>query len=176
MARLDRKEGRFDVQYEYGQIDAALAGYQSVYGQELAWYRFSHELSQTHDIYDEGAGVGRVFHPPVTVPVLAAVREEGQASQETGGLYWTDAIHLTASFAQITKTGLTRMDVKHGTYLRDRIAYDGRIFRVTRISVLGQIISRDIVVGIDAVQLKASDLTDDAQFEAWATGDGDLSE
>ncbi|MEV4576029.1 hypothetical protein AB0K16_22565 [Nonomuraea jabiensis] len=167
MARLDRKSGRFNVVYESDEIDGALEGYQGVYGQEIAYYRYSRAESSFHPVYGEAAGTGRVFYTPVDVPVLQVIREEGAADQREAGLYWTDSIHVIASFGHLSKTGLTELDIAHGSYLNDRMAYDGRIFRVTAIHVLGQIRRRDFIVSIDATQLKREDLINDPAFSNW---------
>lgn len=171
MAKLDRKKGRFDPRYESNEIDGALEGYQIVYGQEIAYFRYSHSQSYYHDVYGEADHGGRIYYAPVQVPVLQVMREEGPAEQDQAGLYWTDSIHITASFAHLSKTGLTELDIKHGSYLNDRFAYDGRLFRITRIAVLGQLKTRDVIVGIDGIQLKRDDILSDPQFEAWWSGD-----
>ncbi|MDP9870326.1 MULTISPECIES: hypothetical protein [Streptosporangium] len=171
MARLDRKKGRFDPVYESDEIDGALEGYQTVYGQEITYFRYDRADSETHDVYGEADDAGRIYFAPVAVPVLSVVREEGPAEQAPAGLSWTDTLHLTASFSHLTKTGLTELDVKHGSYLNDRLAYDGRLFRVTKVAVLGQLKTRDVVVGVDAIQLKKEDIANDPQFAAWWTGD-----
>lgn len=171
MARLDRKSGRFNVVYESDEIDGALEGYQGVYGQDIEYFRYSRTDSQFHNVYGEATGVGRVYYNPVPVPVLQVIREEGRAVQEDAGLYWTDGIHVIASFAHLSKTGLTELDIRHGSYLNDRLAYDGRIFRIEKISVLGQIRRRDFIVSVDAVQLKREDIVNDPQFQAWWDGD-----
>ncbi|GAA2322316.1 hypothetical protein GCM10010149_89350 [Nonomuraea roseoviolacea subsp. roseoviolacea] len=171
MARLDRKSGRFNVVYESDEIDGALEGYQTVYGQSIAYFRFSRSDSYSHDVYGEATEGGRIFYAPVEVPVLQVIREEGLAEQKDAGLSWTDGIHIIASFAHLAKTGLTEMDLQHGRYLNDRFTYDGRVFRVHKISVLGQIKRRDFMVGIDAYQLKREDLINDPQWAAWLDTD-----
>jgi len=167
MARLDKKAGRFNVTYEGDEIDGALEGYQTVYGQKIAYFRFSRSDSYVHDVYGEATAGGRIFFAPVQVPVLQVIREEGPAEQKDAGLSWTDGLHITASFAHLSKTGLTKLDINHSAYLNDRFSYDGRLFRVTKISVLGQLPARDFMVGIDAVQLKREDILNDPQFSLW---------
>jgi len=176
MARLDHKKGRFDVEYESDEIDGALHGYQGIYGQSVLYYKYLKDSSQFHDVYGEPTGSGRIFQSPEAIPVLSVVREEGSAEQLDGGLYWTDTLHLSASFAQLTKAGLTQLDIVHGRYLNDRLGYDGRIWKVTRIAILGQITKRDFIVGVDAVQMKGADLTEDPQFADWANVNVDIGD
>ncbi|MGW0060362.1 hypothetical protein ACWDTT_10590 [Streptosporangium sandarakinum] len=167
MSRLDRKQGRFDTTYESVAMESALRDHQGVYGQSVDYFRFSHALSTIHDVYDEATEAGRVFYEPVALPVLSVTRTEGTPDQTSGGLYWTDRIHLTASFRQLLGAGLSRLDIEHGRYVRDRFVYDERVFRVSAIHVLGQVRARDVIVAIDAVQLKPEDLRGDEQFSAW---------
>jgi len=171
VSRLDRKQGRFSPVFESYEIDAALGDHQSVYGQEINYFRFSHELTQSHDIYDEGAGAGRVYFAPVKIPVLQVIREEGPATQEQGGLYWTDTIRVIAAFRQLINAGLTELDIQHGRYLKDRFVYDQRLFRVTAIRIMGQVRYRDVIVSIEGVQLKREDILNDPQFSAWWSDD-----
>jgi hypothetical protein len=171
MARLDSKKGRFDPAYESAEIDGALEGFQTVYGQSIDYFRFSHSNSTWHEVYGEATGDGRIYYTPVAVPVLQVIREEGQAEQLDAGLYWTDTIHVIGSFSHLAKTGLTDLDIQHGRYLNDRLAYDSRLFRITRINVLGQLKTRDVIVSIDGVQLKKGDVANDPQFASWWTSD-----
>jgi hypothetical protein len=166
MSRLDWKEGgRFDRVRETQQINAALRGFQNAeIEDEIGYYRFWPEESEMHAVYDEPNGAGLVFHPMVDVPVLHATRGEGRNDDTPTGFYYVDDLYVTASFSQLTRTGLTFYDVEHQTYLRDRISYDSRLFRVNNIHVTGQISQTDFMVGIEAVQLKPDELLLAPQF------------
>lgn len=157
------------MDYETNEIEGALRGRQDLAGDQIEYYRFSKEDSQTDDLYDEGAGVGRVFDGPIPVPVMHATHEEGPAEQRNEGFYYNDNIHVTAGFTMLRRTGLTDMDLQSQSYLKDRIVYDGRVFRVLDIKVLGQIQRRDIIVAIDATQMRPDEMTGDPQFAAFAT-------
>ncbi|MFI6495889.1 hypothetical protein [Nonomuraea typhae] len=167
MSRLDRKKGRFDAHYEVAEIDGALEDHQSVFGTEVDYFRHSHSDSFYHDIYGEGDEGGRIFFAPVKLPVLQVIRTEGPSDQKDAGITWTDRLYVVASFAHLAKVGLTHLDIQHGAYLNDRLVYDGYLFRIEQIKVQGQVRDRDIVVGIDCVQLKRSDILNDPQFAAW---------
>ncbi|WP_188187620.1 hypothetical protein [Nonomuraea sp. SYSU D8015] len=169
MSRLDRKRGRFDHVYEGGLADDAMVDHQDVWGDWAEYYRYSRTESAYHPVYDEPSSGGRVFTGPIRIPVIRLIREEGNPDRMQGGLYWTDSLHVTVPVAGLELAGLAAMDVKHGQYVRDRLVYDDRVYRVTRISVLGQIRRHDLVAGIDAIQLKPEDLRGDAQFSKWYT-------
>lgn len=179
-SRLDWKRGRFDVdRFETNEINGAIRGFQSttVYD-EIQYYRFVERLSQVHDIYDEGDGAGKVYRLPVTVPVLHANHDEGSNEDTDTGFYFNDDLYVTASFDQLFRTGLVFQDIRTNKYLKDRIVYDTRVFRVTDMHILGQVRERDIIVGIQATAVKPDELVNDPQFADFITespySDGDL--
>jgi hypothetical protein len=75
---------------------------------------------------------------------------------------------VTLSFDQIKKMGLDKMDLNTGNYLKDRFVYDTKVFRVTRIEIMGQIQQKDIIVSIDATQVKPDEMVNDIQFAQYA--------
>jgi hypothetical protein len=166
MSRLDWKEGgRFDRKREAQSIEAALRGYQNAQIEdEIGYFRFWKERSETHAVYDEPTGGGLVFHPQVDIPVLHVTHNEGPTQDTEGGFYFVDDIYVTASFSQFSRTGLTEADLRHNNYLRDRIYYDTRLFRVQQIHVTGQISQTDFMVSIEGSQLKPDEYILDPQF------------
>lgn len=166
MSRLDWKRGRFQSDdFETQEIHRALRGFQSteIYD-EFQYYRFDGSHSQMHDVYDEGTGVGRVFRPPVTVPALHVNHDEGENQNGEAGFYFNDSLYIECSFDQLYRTGLLMEDIKHETYLNDRIWYDWKIFRVTHMHVMGQVRERDITVSIECTEIKRSEMVNDSQF------------
>jgi hypothetical protein len=169
VGRLDFKRGRFSIGAETRSIEKGLRGYQSLAGDIVDYWRFHHELSVEDDVYDESTGVGKVFHGPFSVPVLHVVHTQGQdTAGGTQGLYSVDTLQVTAGFRQLARVGLTRQDVRTNAYVRDRITYDEKVFGITQITALGQIKRADLIVSITAVQTKADELVNDAQFAAYA--------
>lgn len=169
MGRLDFKRGRFSVGAETRSIEKGLRGYQSTAGDLVDYWRFHRELSIEDPVYDEGTSVGRVFHGPFTVPVLHVVHTQGDDTiGGTQGFYTNDTLQVSAGWRQLARVGLTRTDVRTNGYLRDRITYDEKVFRITRMTALGQIRRADLIVAIEATQMKADELVDDAQFAAYA--------
>lgn len=166
--RLGRKQGRFTSDFEVNEIHAGLRGHQQAFGDDVEYYRFLRESSAMHDIYDEGTGAGRVYNGPINAPALRVVRLEGSVANVDTGLYWNDEVHATFGFDILEKIGLTEMQVEHHDYLRDRLVYDDKVFRVTNVQILGQLQKRDIVVSIDATQVKPDELVNDPQFKRWS--------
>ena len=168
MGRLDFGSGRFDADYETNNIHEALRGWQSEFGDNVLYYRFWGEESQIHDIWDEATGGGRVWHPPSEIEVLHVTHVEGGSEDREQGQYYNDTIYITASFEQLRRLGMEEMDMQHQTYLRDRIVYDFRVFRVTRLQITGQIQRRDAIVSIEGTQVKPDEMLNDRGFEQFA--------
>lgn len=170
MGRVDFKRGRFSVGAETRSIEKGLRGYQSVAGDVLEYWRFHRELSAVDPVYDEATGYGKVYHGPYTLPVLHVVHLQGDdLSGGDQGFYTNDTLTASAGFRQLARTGLTRLDIRTNAYLRDRLVYDQKVFRITRMTALGQIRRQDLIVAIDATQVKPDELVDDTQFAPWAT-------
>jgi len=169
MSRLDWKGGgRFTIDHETDQMHAALRGWQSEAGDEVEYYRFDREGSGMHDVYDEASGTGRVYKGPVELPVLHVTQDEGGTSDTGGGFYYNDNIYITASFEQVNRTGLTRMDIEHDRYLKDRLVYNSRVYHVVDIHIVGQVQQRDVVVSIEGSQVKPDEMVNDPQFKQWS--------
>ncbi len=167
MSRLDWKRGRFTSdKYETQEFNRALRGYQSTQVYDaLKYFRFERSLSEMNDIFDEGEGAGRVYRPAVVVPVLHVNHTEGRNQDLATGFYVNDDIYVTASFDQLYRTGLSFQDIEHEIYLKDRFIYDRKLWRITAIHILGQVMrGRDIIISIEGTQVKASEIVNDPQF------------
>lgn len=54
MARLDRKKGRFSVDYETNEIESALTGWSRESGDFVQYYRFNPGASVMNDVLRRG--------------------------------------------------------------------------------------------------------------------------
>lgn len=171
MARADHKRGRFNVEYETKEIHRGLVGWQRRTGDFVDWFRFDRQDSTMDDVYDEGDGAGKVYNGPYRIPVMHVTHEEGRNLDTDTGFYFDDSLHITAAFDQVRETGLTEMEIKTQKYLKDRVIYDHRVFRIVRIEVLGQVRKQDIILSIDAVHVKPDELVNDTQFAEFAAND-----
>ena len=167
MARLDGKKGRFTVDYDTNEVYQALAGYQSTSGDEITYFRYDSVNSQVDDIYGEGTGVGKKYIATV-MPVEHATHDEGGNQNTPEGFYTNDALTITASYDQLRRAGLSRLDIMTSNYLKDRVVYDQKVFRIEAIHVVGQVQERDIMVGMDCTQVKPDELVDDVQFAQYS--------
>lgn len=166
--RGDWKRGRWSAEVETRQIAEGLRGFQPGFGDHILYFRFDYDRSVKHAVYDEAVSVGRVFKEPLEVPALHVVHAFGGDTLEETGFYSNDEIEVSCGFDQLIRTGLSHMDLRNARYLRDRFAYDGKLFRVLEMSIQGQIVRTDIVTTIKAMQLKADEIGDDPMFAQYA--------
>lgn len=167
-SRLDWKRGRFNINTETNMIHRGLRGWQRLVGDVMTYWRWDYNASEMHPVYDEGTGAGRVFNGPWQVPVIHVDHmETGNTTPRDSGLYVNDSLHIIAEFDQISKTGLTDADIKHGTFQRDRVAYNNALFAVKRMDLQGQIRRRDIIVSITCEQIRDDELVNDPEFSAY---------
>jgi hypothetical protein len=163
-----KTHGRFNVDFETTHIMGALRGRQTEVGERIDYYRFAYADALGDDLYDEGTGAGKVFHGPFRVPALHVAHSQSPADDTTQGLYTVNNLHVTCSFDALRRMGFTDLDIDNQRYLTDRIVYDTKVFRVESAAILGQIKNRDIIVGLECVQLKADELVNDTQFAHWS--------
>lgn len=171
MARIDWKHSqRFNADSLTDKIFGALRGWQSTYGDWVVYYRFNAAATQIDDVYDEAVGQGEQWLSPVRVPCIHVNHIEGANENGDTGFYYNDDLDAAIPFDLFTQAGMTMADIQTGNYIKDRVLYDRKIFRVKTLSILGQIQQRDIIVGLDATQCKPDELVNDTQFAQWSLG------
>lgn len=169
MSRADWKVGRFDVNYETNEVYFGLRGHRNAQiGDVVQYYRFNISNTGINDVYDEGYGIGKQYTGPIPLPCLHVVHEDGSNENLDTGFYYNDSIYVTAAFDQMYRTGLRFQDLEHQDYLKDRMVYDNKVFRVTAIHVVGQIQERDMIVSMEGTQVQTDELVNDIQFKQWS--------
>lgn len=167
MSKLDFKRGRWNADYETDQILSALDGFQAVDGDWADYYRFNPDLSDISDVYDEPAGNGLIYYPPVRIQAIHITHVDGANENSENGFYYNDDAFLTVAFDKVLQSGMDYADIMTGNYLKDVVQYDRKIFRVTQISVRGQMQRRDIIVSIAVTQVKPDEVSSQ-MFYNWA--------
>lgn len=169
VSRADWNGGRFNVDYETQEIYRGLRGWQRETGDQAEYFRFAYDQSTVDPVYGEAtAPSGRVYFGPLLIPALHVVHTESAVEEMPEGFTYHDKVHVTASFDQLKRTGLTTMDIYTQNYLKDRIVYDNKVFRVYNVQILGQIQQKDIIVTFDGTQLRPEDMVNDLQFAQYA--------
>lgn len=171
MARIDWKRSqRYNPDSETQTILNALKGWQSTYGDWIAYFRFNPSATVMDDVYDEAVGQGMMFYPPIQVPCQHVTHLEGENENGENGFYYNDDLDATIAFDSFIQVGMSMADIMTGNYLKDRVYYDRKLFRVKQLAIQGQIQQRDIIVGLAATQLKPDELVNDVQFSNWSEG------
>jgi hypothetical protein len=170
MARIDTKHGRQNNDQATDKILQAMRGYAENNGDWITYYRFNDAATVMDPVYDEAIGQGLVYSPPVRVQCVHVIHVEGGNENGDKGFYYNDDLDATIAFDLFLEAGMTMADIQTGNYDVDRLLYDRKLFRVTQLSVEGQIQERDIIIGLSATQLKPDELVNDVQFAAWSLG------
>lgn len=170
MSRADYKRGRYNPDLETDLAFQAMRGWQAVTGDWVAYYRFNEAVSAIDPIYDEPTGTGLVWAQPVRVEALHVTHVEGANENGDRGFYYNDDLDVTVPFDLFIQAGMSMADINTGNYLKDRVLYDHKVFRITTIAIRGQMQQRDIIVGITGTQLKPDELVWDQQFTDWGPG------
>lgn len=168
MGRLDWKKGRWSADQETDRIFKGMQGWRDVSGDWIDYYRLDRDATIVDPIYDEATGAGRIYKPAVRVPCLHVTHLEGENENTDMGFYYNDTLTASIAFDQFTGVGMDYADILNGNYINDRLYYDQKIFRVLALAIRGQIQQRDIIVGLEATQLKPDELVDDQIFAQWS--------
>lgn len=168
MSRLDFKRGRWSADVETDQIYVAMEGWRQTSGDWIDYYRFNAPSTIMDNIYDEAIGQGRLYMPRVRIPVLHATIVAGENQNTDMGFYFNDTLVIQCAFDQFVKTGMDYADVLQGNYLKDRIYYNQKVFRVLSMNPSGKIQQRPTMIRIEATQLKPDELVDDTQYAPWS--------
>lgn len=171
MARVDSKRGRFNNDQATDKILTAMRGYAENNGDWITYYRMNADATVMDPVYDEAVGQGLIYHPPVRVQCIHVIHVEGANENSDRGFYYNDDLDAKIAFDLFIQAGMTMADIATGNYLKDRVLYDRKLFRVTQLAVEGQIQERDIIIGLSATQLKPDELVNDVQFAAWSLGE-----
>jgi hypothetical protein len=171
MARIDgKRSARFNVDEESNAILKAMEGYQYAQGDWLAYYRWDPAATIMDDVYDEAVGQGLIYKPPFQLPVLHVTHIEGANEYGDAGFYYNDDLDAQIAFDKFVQAGMSMADITTGAYIKDRVLYDRKIFRVTQLAIEGQVQQRDLVVGLSATMCKPDELVNDVVFALWSQG------
>lgn len=168
MSRLDWKNGRWMADVETDQIYGAMRGWRDVSGDWVDYFKYDASATLVDDIYDEAVGKGRVYKLAVRIPVLHVTLTPGDNQNTDMGFYYNDTLTIVCAFDQFVRTGMDYADVQQGNYLKDRVYYNQKVFRVLSMTPRGKIQERPTMVAIECTQLKPDELVDDQQFMPWS--------
>lgn len=168
MSRLDWKRGRWSADQETDRIFKAMRGWRDVMGDFIDYYQFNAAATVLDPIYDEAVGLGRVYYPRMRIPVLHSTLIVGDNENTDMGFYFNDTLEIQCAFDQFNGVVMNHPDVLTGNFLKDRIYYNQKIFRVLQIEPKGKIQERPTIIAISATQLKPDELVDDQLYNQWS--------
>lgn len=168
MGRLDWKRGRFNADSETDRFYKAMRGWRDVSGDWIDYFRFNYANTILDDVYDEATGAGRLYFPRVRIPVLHNVLIFGDNQNTDMGFYFNDTLETIIAFDQFAGVVFNYPDILVGNFLKDRIYYNQKIFRVLQIEPRGKIQQRPTTIHISSTQVKPDELVDDTLFNQWS--------
>lgn len=163
--RANHPGGRFTVESE---IDRYWAGMdedlQRPVGGEVPWWRFDPQATEVDPIYNVGSeDIGRRYKDPIQVKYIVAQVFQGQTFQNDRGFYNADLLRLTIAMPDLIRVFPDIMkDVD--SYLRDRVMFQDKPFRPSRMYLRGKVLERYAVVTLDLIEVKEEELVNDDQF------------
>jgi len=168
VSRIDWKRGRWSADTETDREYKAMRGWRDVLGDFIDYYQFNASATTLDPIYDEATGSGRIYFPRVRIPVLHVTLIVGDNENTDMGFYFNDTLEIICAFDQFIGVVSNHPDILTGDFLKDRIYYNQKIFRVIQIEPRGKIQERPTILSISATQLKPDELIDDQLFSQWS--------
>lgn len=156
--RASSPGGRFTIQSEIDRYWAGISeDLQRDAGGSVPWRRYSEADTTVDDVYDTG---GRSWSRPVTLPYITAQVHQGKTSQNERGFYNTDQLRLVVSvadFIRVFPNTVPEVDA----FLRDRVTFNGKVFRPERMFLRGLVANRYTLVTMDLIEVMEDESVDD---------------
>ena len=155
---------RFTVESELSRIDRGLTSdAQKEWGLTVEWFRFDQENTDVDDIYDVGAA--RRWKPPLLMPTLWVIREEGSDTFDQEGLYTTETLQVAVA-KHVLRDKLHWVDLDRNVRerLNDRLRFEGHVYTISSFQLQGQLLRRDTIIGIMANKVRSDQYVWDPEF------------
>lgn len=168
MARVDWHMGRFRTDNETDRMFQAMRGWRDTFGDWLDYYKLNQAASDVDPTYDEVGPGGYVYIGPIRLPTLHVIHQQGENEYGPIGFYFNDAIEAPIPFDLFVGVGMRLADIETGDFLKDRVIYRRKVFRITSLQIRGQVQERPTIVMLSATQLKPDELIDSPQFSIYS--------
>src|SRR5277367_6163651 len=112
-----------------------MKGWQSTYGDTLTYFRWDAAATVMDDVYDEAIGDGLIYTSSFQLPCQHVSHVEGENENGEYGFYYNDDLDAQVAFDRFIQCGMTMADIMTGNYLKDRVYYDRKIFRIQDLAV-----------------------------------------
>lgn len=150
----DRRTLR-DIRYAYHNMQRT----QRIWGQWVQWFRFNQTSTTSDPVYSTGPG--RLWYPPLTIPVQLGIYERALKNFDDDGLYLVDETKLIMSYDAFFHSGIIDPDPTGEDHLNDRVAFDGRLFELTSFIPKGRVADMFLTISASAREVAQEDLAED---------------
>ncbi len=176
--RGNKVQGRFKIDFESKSMDEGMVDdLRDPVGTTVSWWVWDQAYLDANpnlvvdDIYDVSSttpGEGRRWKSPFELPVIMAQQIRSSNVMNERGFYVTDTLRLVVSVSDVNIL-IPDMITNPTTHIKDRIAFQEKIFVPTRVMPRGRYKERYSVVTIDCNQVNAEELVNDPQFQSYAS-------
>jgi len=176
--RGNKVQGRFKIDFESKSMDEGIVDdLRDPVGTTVSWWVWDQAYLDANpslvvdDIYDVSSttpGEGRRWKTPFELPVIMAQQMRSTNIMNERGFYVTDTLRLVVSVSDVNIL-LPDMIANPTTHIKDRVAFQEKIFVPTRVMPRGRYKERYSVVTIDCNQVNAEELVNDPQFQSYAS-------
>jgi hypothetical protein len=176
--RGTKVQGRFKIDYESKSMEEGIVDeLRDPVGTAVDWWVWDQEFLDANpglvvdDIYDVSSstpGEGRRWKTAFELPVIMAQQMRSTNIMNERGFYVTDTLRLVVAVADLQRL-LPAMITDPTTHIKDRIAFQEKVFVPTRVLPRGRYEERYSVVTIDCNQVNSEELVNDPQFQIYAS-------
>jgi hypothetical protein len=159
-----------DTRTELAHIQRQLDWWQDEHGEVVAWYEFDSKASHYHDVFNVQ---GKVFRPPIIVPVLWVTPIEDVQETVAEGRRNVGTLQLAISMWSFRRTGVSD-PYDYERHQNDLLVYQGEYYSVGEYTLLGRLWREDVILAVNGIrvypeeELTGSEIPD-AEFVAEAS-------
>ena len=182
--RGDKREGRFSIDFERASsISGTTKELIHTVGTSVEWYIYDKVNSLIDPIYDVGADGedgGRIWLPPLKIPVVQGHLEQGVTLHNDRGFYNTDVLDITINvdvlenavslYGSVAENlrKLSTVDIYPDLYLRDRVVFRSQVFHPIKVGLHGLLKEKYTMLSIQCHQVNSEEMVNDSQFQQFA--------
>ena len=128
-------------------------------GEWVQWFRYNQAASTSHPVYDTGPL--RQWYPSITVPVWLGEYSRAGRNFDDDGLYLVDRVNVIMSYDAFFHSTMPDPDPYGNDHVKDRVAYDGHIFKVDSFLPRGRVASYFLTISVSLTELAQSEMAED---------------
>lgn len=138
-----------DPRIELAHVQRHLVSYQGDHGEVVMWYELDGKLSAHHDVFNTR---GKVYRPPIAVPVLWVTPMEATQEASAEGRRNVGTLQLAISLFTFRRTGVSD-PYDYERHLNDLVVYQGEYYSVGEYSLLGRLWRDDVILAVNGIRV-----------------------